>query len=59
MKSKATFQQLPIELLTRGRYQPRKHFDATALEGLAESRVGRLTRFFAQNSCNILIYKDK
>jgi len=37
MKSKATFQQLPIELLTRGRYQPRKHFDTTALEGLAES----------------------
>jgi len=37
MKSKATLQQLPLDLLTRGRYQPRKHFDATALQELADS----------------------
>ena len=35
--SKARLQQLPIELLQRGQYQPRKQFDQEALTELAES----------------------
>jgi len=35
--SKARLQQLPIELLQRGKYQPRKQFGAEALTELAES----------------------
>lgn len=41
---KATIKNLPIELLTRGKYQPRQHFDNTALQELANSikQVGEI-----------------
>ncbi len=32
-----TLQQLPVECLERGRYQPRRHMDPTALQELADS----------------------
>lgn len=37
LKRKATLQQISIDLLTRGRYQPRQHFDQEKLQELAES----------------------
>lgn len=37
LRRKATLQQIPIELLVRGKYQPRQHFDAEKLEELANS----------------------
>lgn len=36
-KRKPTLQHVPIELLKRGQYQPRQHFDADKLNELAES----------------------
>lgn len=36
-KSKPQLQQLSIELLVRGKYQPRRHFDPTQLQELADS----------------------
>lgn len=36
-KSKEVLRDLPVELLQRGRYQPRTHMDQTALEELAKS----------------------
>lgn len=37
MKQKPVLQQLSIDQLTRGKYQPRRHFDAEQLQELAES----------------------
>ncbi len=37
IKTKPTLQQLSIDQLVRGAYQPRQHFDATQLQELAES----------------------
>lgn len=37
MAKKVELQQLPIEALARGRFQPRQHFDAEALNELAQS----------------------
>lgn len=37
MKTKSTLQQLSIDQLTRGKYQPRRHFDPVQLQELAES----------------------
>ena len=37
MKPKSTLQQLSIDQLIRGKYQPRRHFDATQLQELADS----------------------
>lgn len=37
MKRKPSLQQIPIELLVRGKYQPRQHFDPVKLQELAES----------------------
>src|SRR5688572_14042548 len=37
MKSKPQLHQISIELLVRGKYQPRKHFDPAQLEELAAS----------------------
>jgi ParB family chromosome partitioning protein len=37
MAKKPEWKQLPIEQLTRGRYQPRQHFDQAQLQELAES----------------------
>lgn len=39
MKRKPSLQQLPIELLVRGKYQPRQHFDHQKLQELADSIV--------------------
>jgi ParB family chromosome partitioning protein len=36
-KPKTTLQQISIDLLTRGKYQPRRHFDTEQLRELAES----------------------
>lgn len=36
-KRKATLQEIPIEKLVRGRYQPREHFDPIKLQELSES----------------------
>ncbi len=36
-KTKPVLQQVPVELLTRGVYQPRRHFDPTQLQELADS----------------------
>lgn len=36
-KRKASLQQIPIEQLTRGKYQPREHFDPEKLQELANS----------------------
>jgi ParB family chromosome partitioning protein len=36
-KSKTTLQQISIDLLARGKYQPRRHFDPEQLRELAES----------------------
>ncbi len=36
-KQKPVLQHLSIELLSRGKYQPRKHFDAAQLQELADS----------------------
>lgn len=36
-KLKPTLQQLSIDQLVRGKYQPRRHFDATQLQELADS----------------------
>ncbi len=36
-KTRPTLQQLAIHQLTRGQYQPRRHFDATQLQELADS----------------------
>lgn len=37
MKSKPLLQHISIDLLVRGKYQPRKHFDPVQLQELAES----------------------
>lgn len=37
LKRKATLQQIPIDLLVRGKYQPRQHFDPEKLQELADS----------------------
>src|SRR5579883_2735188 len=37
LKRKATLQQISIELLVRGKYQPRQHFDPEKLKELADS----------------------
>jgi ParB family transcriptional regulator, chromosome partitioning protein len=37
LKRKATLQQIPIERLVRGKYQPRQHFDPIKLQELADS----------------------
>lgn len=37
LRRKATLQQISIELLVRGKYQPRHHFDAEKLRELADS----------------------
>lgn len=37
LKRKVTLQQIAIDLLTRGKYQPRQHFDADKLQELADS----------------------
>lgn len=37
LKRKATLQQISIDLLVRGKYQPRQHFDAEKLQELADS----------------------
>lgn len=37
MKPKSTLQQLSIDQLIRGKYQPRRHFDQTQLQELADS----------------------
>ncbi len=37
MKPKTTLQFISVDLLVRGKYQPRKHFDAEQLQDLAES----------------------
>lgn len=36
-KRKSTLQQIPIDLLIRGKYQPRQHFDQQKLQELADS----------------------
>jgi ParB family transcriptional regulator, chromosome partitioning protein len=36
-RRKSTLQQLPIDLLVRGKYQPRQHFDPEKLQELADS----------------------
>lgn len=36
-KRKPTIQQIPIDLLSRGKYQPRQHFDSEKLQELAAS----------------------
>ncbi|MBX3709307.1 MAG: ParB/RepB/Spo0J family partition protein [Gammaproteobacteria bacterium] len=37
LKRRPTLQQLPIDLLVRGKYQPRQHFDPDKLRELADS----------------------
>lgn len=37
IKRKAALQQIPIELLSRGKYQPRQHFEPERLQELADS----------------------
>lgn len=37
LRRKATLQQIAIDLLVRGKYQPREHFDADKLRELADS----------------------
>jgi len=37
MKSKPILQQLSVDQLVRGKYQPRRHFDSTQLQELADS----------------------
>lgn len=37
LKRKPTLHQIPIELLVRGKYQPRQHFDPAKLQELADS----------------------
>jgi len=37
LKRRATLQQIPIDLLVRGKYQPRQHFDPEKLRELADS----------------------
>lgn len=37
IKSKPLLQQLSVDQLTRGKYQPRRHFDQTQLQELADS----------------------
>lgn len=36
-KRKSTLQQIPVDLLVRGKYQPRQHFDPEKLQELADS----------------------
>jgi ParB family chromosome partitioning protein len=37
LKRRPTLQQIPIDLLVRGKYQPRQHFDPQKLQELADS----------------------